>query len=392
MSSSNISSAIRLDLSAVPLTDHHAHPIRRGAAASDAGSFRRYFSESSDPRMAQHLASTVFYRRAIRDLATLYGCAPAEEAVLVARAAMGEEAAARLCLGAANIRLLLLDTGFNSATSLTPGEMAELVGIPARPILRIETYVEGLIAEMSTLARLEEALRTTVRGARARGFVALKSIAAYRGGLEITPRTQTEAQAALTAMRTAHRGTTGQIRLVDRRLLDYVLLAALEEAAVVALPVQFHVAFGDDDADLRLAHPLHLRSLLRDERFQRVPIVLLHCYPYVREAGYLANLYANVYVDLSLGVPLTAAGSSARFAEALELAPASKVLFATDAHSIPELFYLGALHGRRALAHCLEQLIGDEYLTPAEAETVAHQILWQNAEVIYGLSGGSVLH
>jgi predicted TIM-barrel fold metal-dependent hydrolase len=147
---------------------------------------------------------------------------------------------------------------------------------------------------------------------------------------------------------------------------------------------------GDDDADLRLAHPLHLRSLLRDNRFQDVPFILLHCYPYVREAGYLANLYANVSVDLSLGVPLTAAGSSARFAEALELAPSSKVLFATDAHSIPELFYLGALHGRQALAGCLEWMVDKEYLTWDEAETTAHQILWQNAETVYGLSGRRV--
>ena len=98
-----------------------------------------------------------------------------------------------------------------------------------------------------------------------------------------------------------------------------------------------------------------------------------------------------MYVDLSLGVPLTAAGSSARFAEALELAPTSKVLFATDAHSIPELFYLGALHGRRALAACLEQMVSEEYLTPAEAETTAHQILWQNAQAVYGLSASHSL-
>ena len=246
------------------------------------------------------------------------------------------------------------------------------------------------MAEMSTLTQLEETLRATVRSARRQGIVALKSIAAYRGGLQVVPRTEAEAQAALTQMY-AGLQASGQIRLADRRLLDYILLAALEEAAALALPVQFHVAFGDDDTDLRLAHPLHLRSLLRERRFQSVPFILLHNYPYVREAGYLANLYANVDVDLSLGVPLTAAGSSARFAEAMELAPASKVLFATDAHSIPELFYLGALHGRRALARCLEQMVDEEYLTLTEAETTAHQILWQNAHVVYRLSASDVL-
>ena len=59
--------------------------------------------------------------------------------------------------------------------------------------------------------------------------------------------------------------------------------------------------------------------------------MLLHCYPCVREAGYLARLYSNGFVDVSLAVPLTGA-------EALELAPSSKVLFATDTHDIPSCF------------------------------------------------------
>ena len=162
----------------------------------------------------------------------------------------------------------------------------------------------------------------------------------------------------------------GRVRLAERAVLDYLLRAALEEAAAAELPLQFHVAFGDDDADLRAANPLQLRALLTDPAFRRVPFVLLHCYPYVREAGYLAALYAHVYIDVSLAVPLTAHGCTAAFSEALELAPYSKLLFATDAHSIPELFYVGALHGRRGLAQALERLIADDILSATQAERV----------------------
>jgi len=79
----------------------------------------------------------------------------------------------------------------------------------------------------------------------------------------------------------------------------------------------------------------------------------------VREAGYLAALYAHVLVDVSLAVPLTAHGCVVAFSEALELAPISKLLFATDAHSVPELFFAGALHGRRGLAQARERLVAE---------------------------------
>ena len=40
--------------------------------------------------------------------------------------------------------------------------------------------------------------------------------------------------------------------------------------------------------------------------------MLLHAYPYLREAAYLANLYAGVYVDVSLTVPLVGSAASGR--------------------------------------------------------------------------------
>jgi predicted TIM-barrel fold metal-dependent hydrolase len=166
-------------------------------------------------------------------------------------------------------------------------------------------------------------------------------------------------------------------------MLDYLLRAALEEAAAAEFPVQFHVAFGDDDADLRLANPLQLRALLTDPAFRRVPFVLLHCYPYIREAGYLAALYAHVFIDVSLAVPLTGHGCAAAFSEALELAPISKLLFATDAHSVPELFYVGALHGRQGLAQTLDRLVAEEIISADQAEEAAVDILWRNAAALY---------
>ena len=57
--------------------------------------------------------------------------------------------------------------------------------------------------------------------------------------------------------------------------------------------MQFHTGFGDPDLDLRLANPLHLRPLFESEALRGLRIVCLHCYPYVREAGYLASVLAT---------------------------------------------------------------------------------------------------
>ena len=373
-----------MNLTTIPILDHHCHTLCRPGPPLAGDDFRRFFVESTDPRMAPHVRHSIFYMRMVRDVAALFGCDPSEEALLALRAATPPEEYTQRLFDAGNFRALLVDTGFRSADSYEVDELSALAGRPVETILRLETLMEELIAASASFAQVEDALRAELRAARARGVVAFKSIAAYRGGLHVAPRTFDEAAAAFPALREIVR-RYGRLRLSDRAVLDYLLRVALEEAAAMELPVQFHVAFGDDDADLRTANPLELRALLTDPAFQRVPFVLLHCYPYIREAGYLAALYAHVFVDVSLTVPLTAHGCAAAFAEVLELAPASKLLFATDAHSVPELFCAGALHGRRGLAQALDRLVAEQILSAAQAEDAAEAILWRNAVRLYQL-------
>jgi predicted TIM-barrel fold metal-dependent hydrolase len=371
-----------MDLSAIPILDHHCHTISKPGPPLEGNGFRRFFAETTDPDMPPYIRDTLFYMRMIRDVAALLQCEPSEEAVWAARAAMPPEEYARKLFDAGNFRALLVDTGLPNPNGYSTAELSALIEKPVETIVRLEVVMEELIAASATFRQVEEGLRDAVRSARKRGVVGLKSIAAYRGGLHVAPRTFDEANAAFPALKeTARR--YGRVRLADRAVLDYLLRAALEEATAAELPVQFHVAFGDDDADLRTANPLYMRALLTDPAFRHVPFVLLHCYPYVREAGYLASSYAHVFVDVSLTVPLTAHGSVAAFREALELAPVSKLMFATDAHSVPELFFAGALHGRRALGRALEQIMADDYLTAAQAEAAAAAILGRNAERLY---------
>jgi predicted TIM-barrel fold metal-dependent hydrolase len=136
---------------------------------------------------------------------------------------------------------------------------------------------------------------------------------------------------------------------------------------------------------LRAANPLHLRPLLQDPALRGAPIVLLHTWPFSREAGYLAGIHSHVYADLSLTIPFTAHGGAAAILAALEQAPTSKLLLATDAFSIPELFYLGAHYARESLGSALDQLQAGSWLTPSQAEPAARQLLHDNGARLYGV-------
>jgi uncharacterized protein len=83
---------------------------------------------------------------------------------------------------------------------------------------------------------------------------------------------------------------------------------------------------------------------------------------------------------------LFAAGEATELVrELLGLAPASKILFSTDASLVPELYWLGARIGRRALARVLDEHIADGAIDEATALGMAEQILWRNSERVYRL-------
>jgi hypothetical protein len=320
--------ALREVLNAVALVDHHAHGILREPPKT-LDEFRGLFSESEDPRQWPHVATAITYRRAIRALAAHFGIEPDEQTVFRHRSDAEPLDYAALLLRATNTGVLLVDDGFPPpAISINWDELGTVAGCRAAPVMRIETLDE---------------VTDTVSGARAAGFVALKTIAAYRGGLQ--------------------------------RVGDSVL-AALEVNAATGdpLPVQVHTGFGDADLSLPLSRPGLLKPLI--ERYDTTPFVLLHCYPFVREAGWLAHVYANVFFDLSLTIPHVAQPEQA-LREALELAPLSKLLYASDAARTPELYYLGATWWRDALAAVLPEL--------GEGETAARMILRENALALYRL-------
>jgi hypothetical protein len=342
-------------LNAVELVDHHAHGLLRGEPTLDE--FRGLFSESPDPRQWPHVATGLTYRRAIGELAAFFGVEPTEVGVYEHRLATDPAEYASSLLRATRTEWLLVDDGYPPPGEGTSwAELGELANCRARPVLRIER-----VAEEAGL----DGLRAEVTGARQNGFVGLKTIAAYRGGLDFE------------AFETGNSSLlSGRVEGAAMRDAVTAALEANEETGS-PLPVQVHTGFGDSDLFLPRVQPGYLKPLI--ERFRDTPFVLLHCYPFVREAGWLAHVYGNVYFDLSLTIPHVSRPAE-MVRQALELAPVSKLLYASDAARTPELYYVAAKWWREGLAEVLT-----DALSPDEAEVAGKQVLRENARGLYGL-------
>jgi predicted TIM-barrel fold metal-dependent hydrolase len=376
-----------VDLTSVPVVDNHCHAVTTDQAFGKVEAWRRAFTESTDPGMPrEHVVTTAFYRRLIRALAPFLGCESTEDAVFAARTAREGKGLTAELLRSANIDTLLVDTGFPPPEEVFPvPELGELGGCRAEPVLRLEVLMESLLTEYDTLAATEEALAAALEDVRGGGHVALKSIAAYRTGLDIREWAREEAETSFREYRRS--ALNGFTRLVHKPLLDTLLHVAFALAADQEVPVQFHVGYGDADTNLLLGNPLCLRAVLEKPDYRALPVVLLHeCYPYTRQGGYLAAVYDNVYLDLSYGIPLLSYGEMLAFSrQALGVAPSSKLMYSSDGIEVPELHWMSAIDGRRVIGEVLGELVAYGETSLTEAEAAGESMLRGNASRLYRL-------
>jgi predicted TIM-barrel fold metal-dependent hydrolase len=289
----------------------------------------------------------------------------------------------------AGIGGVVVDTGFPAPEAAMPTGTFDAASRADRvALLRLEVLFGRLVAEHESYADLVDSVRSTTADLRAAGYAGFKSIAGYRTGLAIERWDDDAVRAAFSAAR-AEVDSTGSVRLGHKPLLDTLLHLAFAAAAEQELPVQFHVGYGDPDADLRKAAPLELRAVLEEPAYRSMPVVLLHgCWPYFREGAYLAAVYGNVHLDLSYGIPFLSLGEMRSMTRAaLAVAPFPKLMYSSDGARVPELHWMGAHDGRRVLGEVLGELVTDGDLDGDEARRAGELILRDNACALYGLEG-----
>ena len=220
----------------------------------------------------------------------------AAEEYVARRTALGEAEVTRRMLRRSGVEHYLVETGYAPRRVLGPAEMAAAADADAAEIVRLESVFETLAAEVGAAA----AVRTfpEVLAERTAAAAGLKSVVAYRFGFDFAPEppTHAEAVAAAGAM-LALAGPRGP-RVADPTLLRFLLWSGVDRG----LPLQLHCGYGDPDLDLHRCDPLLLTRFLRLVEPRGVDVLLLHCYPYHRQAGYLAQVFPHVYFDVGLAV------------------------------------------------------------------------------------------
>ncbi|MGH3863253.1 amidohydrolase family protein [Actinokineospora sp.] len=358
----------------LPLVDHHCHGVlphnldHRGFTAL-LGEGRGHGGDPFDSMLGL----------AIRKwCAPVLGLAPHSTPAeyTAGRLALGAEEVATRLLRAAGVTDWLVDTGY-PPDATTPGRLG---GGTDHEVVRVEQVAETLAGDGDLTL---DVLRTELaeRGQRA---VAFKTVIAYRRGLAVPAARPDDADARRAVDRWLR---SGQARLTDPVLLAWLLHETTGIGAELGLPVQVHTGFGDDDLRLDQANPSLLSDFLKATRDTGVTVVLLHCWPFHREAGYLAHVFGHVRVDVGLAVPLVGARAGAVYAELLELAPFPSVLYSSDGCGVPETHHLGAALFRHHVGRLIDSWIADDLVTTADAERLVRAMATDNAQATYPLAG-----
>jgi hypothetical protein len=370
------------------LVDHHCHGVLGRDA--DQATLESMLTEGGDgsgwPGGSVFDSGAGFaFRRVcppILDLAPHTGLAD----YVTRRAELGVTEVSKRFLTAAGMSWLCVDTGFTPEPLTSPAELGGLAGATAREIVRLERVAEDVLAAGVGAGGFADAVRSALATRTAApAVVGLKSIAAYRTGLDLSPDRPTDAEVSAAAGRwLAARAAApaGPPRIADETLQRFLIWSGVD----LGLPVQFHVGYGDSDVDLHRGNPLLLTPLLRAIQPTGVPVMLLHNYPYHREAGYLAQVFPQVYVDAGLATHNLGARAPALLAEALELAPYGKFLYSSDAFGLPELYYLSAALFRRALSDFLRAGIEEDLYSERTVVRLTRMLCADNAKRAYQLA------
>lgn len=365
----------------IPLLDHHCHGVI--TAPLERSAFEDLITESdwAAPQGTTHFDTQVGF--AIRRYcAPVLGLEPFAhpDAYLERRRELGAVASERL-LRATGITDYCIETGHRGDEILDPSAMADAGAARAHEVVRLERLAEELMLEGCDAGDFAEAFDRLLNERLVRA-IGVKSIAAYRIGLDFDAARPSDDEVFDAARAWGAQIASGAVvRLDDPVIIRHLLWSAVDRACAI----QFHVGYGDADVDLHRCSPLLLTDFLRRTRGSGATIMLLHCYPFHREAGYLAQVFPHVYFDVGLAINYTGARSSEVIAETLELAPFHKIVFSSDAFGVAELYYLGALLFRRGLQQALDTFAERDGWPPEECRRVAELISWGNARRAYGL-------
>lgn len=362
----------RLDFSQLPVIDTHCHffniePVEHNLAKT--------LNLSLNDVPEEDLRNTLGYRRMLQELKVFLKAGGGEKEILAERKRRMEEDYKRYVndlFKDARVDTLLIDVGYKPA-NVSSKAFEELVPARVRYVYRIETILDEVWQEKLPFSQGEERFYRSLEEAfTSPHVVALKSIIGYRTGLNV---------------KEVSRGSLLKGVAHEKEWRDYFFLRAVEKSIEMECPIQVHSGFGESNIDLSTNNPLLLKPFLDQAKYKKSKIVLLHgSHPYSFEAGYLANVYPNVYLDLSETNLFAPYGFRQGIRTIFDMCPFNKAMYGSDGFVVPESHWLGAKVSKEELALLFASYVDDGLFDQDFAWAAARMILSDTAERVYHLA------
>ena len=389
-----------IDLLRNPIVDSHCHAFLH---EKETDSFEQYLTLADHYIPKQDMINTFLYRQLICELSRILDYNGSHEDIVKERQKRYDQDPVeyiKLLFEDANIEMLLVDTGYpskydllDSGYSIDLNDFSKKVSTEVREIFRIDNIVYKLIEDRLPFDFAVEQFHEQVKKAVKKGAVALKTVVAYRTGLEIQRNAKDCVREVY--MRAVAEAKSGKsVKQVisaysnhAKILWDYFVFLGVEDSVELGIPFQIHTGIGDAPIiDLRKSNPILLHDLINDEVLRNAKIILTHGgYPYLEEAGFLVNSYPNVFLDLSETVPFISIGIKEKLLNLFEMAPTTKIMYGSDGYNIPELYWIAAIQARKVLSATLNELIELKEIDEEWAYEIAKQILSENAKRVYSI-------
>lgn len=201
--------------------------------------------------------------------------------------------------------------------------------------------------------------------------VGIKQLQAYRRDLDFVSRSDTDIS-----------DWRGDSSLEARRKLqDWVVHECCRQAHERGWAHQVHVG----THNLANSSPLPLGGLAR--RYPRMKIVMIHCWPFLDEAGTLARQNANMYIDTCWQPVLNPAFFRRAMTQWWNYVPSDKITCGHDSTTV-EMAVGSSLFTREILSDVVREQATDFGLPMDELIRAAKNMLHGNAARIYGYGAG----
>ncbi|MEH7505234.1 amidohydrolase family protein [Neobacillus drentensis] len=380
---------MKISLKDCQAIDVHAHPYVANSEPYTPDEFVRKLSLAVIPNQIPqnykrlnkqpYPGSNMWVQILVQRLAKYFACEPTLEAVVEHRnrKAIDFKKYTRELFQDANLTGVVGDFGYPQPP-LSKEEYGDLCGARIWEIYRIEPVMVRLSEEYISFDEFIEKYRTDLADAlRKEGVVGLKSIIAYRSGLDISPIDEILAAMEYEEFKENTRATVKNLR-------DYCLHIAMEECTAANKVMHIHTGIGDGEVILPKASPSFLLEMLRDEKYENTKVHLVHGgYPWVEEAAFIVSILPNVYMDISLQNPFSGHGVKRILSQVFEFAPFDKVMYGSDAFTVPEMNWLGVQLFKECFEEVLTSWVDSNYMDSESAQAIGEMVLYRNFENVY---------